>query len=90
MTFRGQIQTREVDTCMMALQKKNSKFFVPWIPNNIMSTLCSQPPKGSKMSAALVGNNTAIQEMFVRIQNQFLAMYRRKAFMYKYLDEGKA
>jgi tubulin beta len=40
------------------------------------------------MSATFIGNNTAIQEPFKRISEQFSAMFRRKAFLHWYTGEG--
>ena len=53
------------------------------------------------MSGTFIGNNTAIQELFKRIQTQFackfllaqfnclcLAMFKRKAFLHWYTGEG--
>jgi len=40
------------------------------------------------MSATFIGNNTAIQELFKRISEQFTAMFRRKAFLHWYTGEG--
>ncbi len=34
------------------------------------------------------GNSTAIQEIFKRIEEQFTAMFRRKAFLHWYTGEG--
>ncbi len=36
----------------------------------------------------IVGNSTAIQELFKRISEQFTAMFRRKAFLHWYTGEG--
>jgi hypothetical protein len=33
------------------------------------------------MSATFIGNSTSIQELFKRIDEQFSAMFRRKAFL---------
>ena len=44
--------------------------------------------RGLKMSATFIGNNTAIQELFKRISEQFTAMFRRKAFLHWYTGEG--
>merc|ERR1711977_685502 len=86
--FRGQMSTKEVDEQMLAVQNKNSSYFVEWIPNNVKSSVCDIPPKGLKMSATFIGNSTAIQEMFKRISEQFTAMFRRKAFLHWYTGEG--
>ena len=40
------------------------------------------------MAATFIGNNTAIQEMFKRVSEQFTAMFRRKAFLHWYTGEG--
>ena len=45
--FRGRMSTKEVDEQMLNVQNKNSSYFVEWIPNNIKSSICDIPPKGS-------------------------------------------
>jgi tubulin beta len=86
--FRGRMSMREVDDQMMAVQNKNSSYFVEWIPNNVKTAVCDIPPRGLKMSATFIGNSTAIQELFKRISEQFTAMFRRKAFLHWYTGEG--
>ncbi|CAH2064648.1 unnamed protein product, partial [Iphiclides podalirius] len=86
--FRGRMSMREVDDQVMAIQNKNSSYFVEWIPNNLKVSVCDVPPRGLKMSATFMGNTTAIQEVFKRILEQFSAMFRRKAFLHWYTGEG--
>jgi tubulin beta len=88
--FRGKMSTKEVDEQMLAVQTKNSSYFVEWIPNNIKSSVCDVPPKGLKMSATFVGNSTAIQDLFKRVGDQFTAMFRRKAFLHWYTGTTRA
>ena len=33
--FRGRMSMKEVDEQMLAVQNKNSSYFVEWIPNNV-------------------------------------------------------
>ena len=33
--FRGRMSMKEVDEQMLAVQNKNSAYFVEWIPNNV-------------------------------------------------------
>jgi len=40
------------------------------------------------MSVTFIGNSTAIQELFKRVNDQFTAMFRRKAFLHWYTGEG--
>ncbi|XP_059051619.1 tubulin beta chain-like [Achroia grisella] len=86
--FRGHMSMREVDQQILAIQNKNSSYFVEWIPHNLKVSVCDVPPRGLKMSATFIGNTTAIQEIFKRISEQFTAMYRRRAFLHWYTGEG--
>jgi tubulin beta len=40
------------------------------------------------MSGTFIGNSTAIQDLFKRVNEQFTAMFRRKAFLHWYTGEG--
>jgi len=86
--FRGKISTKEIDEQMQNVKNKNSSYFVEWIPHNIKSSVCDIPPKGLKMAVTFVGNSTAIQELFKRVNDQFTAMFKRKAFLHWYTGEG--
>lgn len=86
--FRGRMSMKEVDEQMLNVQNKNSSYFVEWIPNNVKTAVCDIPPRGLRMSGTFIGNTTAIQELFKRVQNQYSAMFRRKAFLHWYVGEG--
>ncbi|CAG5131233.1 unnamed protein product [Candidula unifasciata] len=86
--FRGKMSMKEVDEQMLNVQNKNSRYFVEWIPNNVKTAVCDYPPRGLKMSAIFMGNNTAMQEPFKRVGEQFTAMFRRRAFLHWYTGEG--
>ncbi|KAG8007640.1 Tubulin beta-6 chain [Nibea albiflora] len=86
--FRGRMSTKEVDEQMLAMQQKNSNYFVDWIPHNVKVAVCDIPPRGLKMASTFIGNNTAIQEIFRRVGEQFSMMFRRKAFLHWYTGEG--
>lgn len=86
--FRGKMSMKEVEDQMLSIQNKNNSYFVEWIPNNVKTAVCDVPPKGLKLSATFVGNSTSIQEMFKRINEQFTAMFKRKAFLHWYTGEG--
>ena len=86
--FRGKVSMKEVDEEMSIIQNKNSSLFVEWIPNNVKTAVCDIPPRGLKTSVTFIGNNTALQEIFKRVAEQFSAMFRRKAFMHWYTGEG--
>jgi tubulin beta len=86
--FRGKVSVKEVEDQMQKVQERNASYFVEWIPNNVQTAICSIPPKGLKMSATFVGNTTSIQELFKRVGDQFSSMFKRKAFLHWYINEG--
>jgi len=86
--FRGKVATKEVEEQMSIIQNKGSEDFVGWIPHNIKTSVCSVPQKNLPLSATFVANSTAIQAMFKRISTHFNLMYRRRAFVYWYTEEG--
>jgi tubulin beta len=82
------MSSKEVDEQMLNMVKKNSPYFVEWIPNNLKASICDIPPPGMQMSSVFVGNSTAIQEAWKRIADQFTLMFRRKAYLHWYTGEG--
>lgn len=86
--FRGKVSMKEVEEQMQNVQTKNSAYFVEWIPNNVLTAQCDIPPRGLKMAVTFLGNSTAIQELFKRVSDQFTAMFKRKAFLHWYTQEG--
>jgi tubulin beta len=86
--FRGKVSMKEVEEQMQNVQNKNSAYFVEWIPNNVLSAQCDIPPRGVKMAVTFLGNSTAIQELFKRVSDHFTAMFKRKAFLHWYTQEG--
>jgi len=87
--FRGaNISTKDVDDEMVKVQTRHADSFVPWIPNNIKSSICGIAQQGLKMSGTFVANSTSVQDLFKRIGTQFSHMFRRKAFLHWYIAEG--
>jgi tubulin beta len=86
--FRGRVSTKDVDDEMLRIQSKDHERFVEWIPNNIKSSVCDVAPPGQEVAGTFIGNSTAIQEVFKRVSTQFTAMFRRKAFLHWYTQEG--
>lgn len=87
--FRGaNISPKEVDETMYKVVSKDSDAFVEWIPNNIKSSVCDIPTKEHKISGTFIGNSTSMQNLFRRVGQQFNAMFKRKAFLHWYTNEG--
>lgn len=86
--FRGRMSNKEVDEQLLNVKNKYSSYFVEWIPNNLSYEILDIPPKGLKMSASFIQNNTAIKEMFQRIKDEFDSLFASKAFLNNYTQEG--
>ena len=86
--FRGKVSMKEVEEQMQNVQMKNNAYFVEWIPNNVLTAQCDIAPRGMKMAVTFLGNSTAIQELFKRVSDQFTSMFKRKAFLHWYTQEG--
>jgi tubulin beta len=79
---------KEAEQQMHNVQNKNSTYFVEWIPNNILTAQCNITPQALKMAVTFLGNTTAIHELFKRVSDQFTAMFKRKAFLHWFTQEG--
>ncbi|KAF7314380.1 Tubulin beta chain [Mycena kentingensis (nom. inval.)] len=86
--FRGKISMKDVEDELQKIQRNNTNYFIEWIPNNVLAAHCDIPPKGRKMSVTFIANSTAIQELFQRVNEQFRVMFKRKAFLHWYTEEG--
>ncbi|XP_017810008.3 tubulin beta-8 chain-like [Papio anubis] len=86
--FRGRITMREVDEHMFCLRNKKSRDFADWLPHNVKTTVCDIPPRGLDRSATFIGNNTAIEELFKRVSEQFTALFRCNTFLHWYTGQG--
>ncbi|PWA02301.1 hypothetical protein BB558_001570 [Smittium angustum] len=88
MIFRGPVSVQDAESTARTYQQKNPDLFVEWIPNSSQIAVCDVPPVGMTVSGTFIGNNTAIQGLFGRIQEQFSTLFRRHAFLHWYTEEG--
>ncbi|BFU20266.1 tubulin family protein [Entamoeba histolytica HM-1:IMSS-B] len=86
--MRGKVSTHDVEEQLYKIREKNPDAFVPWIPNNMQLAVCDIPPKGLNLSGTFIGNSTSIMDLFQRVNSQFLSMFKRKAFLHLYTEEG--
>lgn len=86
--FRGRVSMKEVEEEILLMQNKNTGLFVEWIPNNIKVASCDVALPGLPLSSTFYANTTAIHEIFNRVYGQFVTMFRKKAFLHWYLNEG--
>ena len=86
--FRGKVSKSEIEEQIMGFYKKNPELFCEWIPDSLMISICDAPPKDKKLAGTFIGNSTAMHEVLSRIATQFGQMFRRKAFVHWYTNEG--
>ncbi|PVV01399.1 hypothetical protein BB560_004184 [Smittium megazygosporum] len=86
--LRGDVSVQESEFFVRGYQNKNSDLFVDWIPNNTQIAICDIPPAGLSHSGTFIGNNTAIQGLLAHIQEKFFSLFRRRAFVHSYTEEG--
>jgi len=90
--FRGDsVSPGEVETQLKKLTDKNSSQFVEWIPNRMMTTICSVSNPAQRMASmqgAALLNTTSISQSLSRIQTNFEKMFARKAYVHWYTEEG--
>ncbi|KAJ2159766.1 Tubulin beta-4 chain [Coemansia sp. RSA 552] len=86
--FRGSVSLKECENTIWNYTEKNASSFVEWIPSSTQIAVCDVAPVGMDMSATFIGNSTAIQEAFGRLGEQFAKLFRRKAFLHWFTEEG--
>ena len=86
--YRGKVSEKEVLEQSLNVGNKNSSYFVEWIPNNLKTSLYQVPSKDFNTSAVSIFNSTAIQEMFRRLGEKFGCLFKRRAFLHWYTENG--
>ncbi|CAH2353145.1 tubulin beta chain [[Candida] railenensis] len=86
--FRGNFSVKEIEDEMHMVGSKYESSFFEWIPNNVQTTICSVPSEGSETSVSFIANNTSIKDLFIRVGDQFRAMFRKRAFILTYTSMG--
>jgi tubulin beta len=56
--------------------------------NKVSTVSLSVPQKGTSVGITVLDNNTSIKELLERVAMDFSAMFRRKAYLHLYLNEG--
>lgn len=84
--FWGECSSAEIDEILYKMRDKNSASFIEWIPDSIMSANSKVWGKEYHLSSCLLANTTSITEIFWRMQDSFIPMYKWKAFAHTYLE----
>ncbi|VDM92123.1 unnamed protein product [Litomosoides sigmodontis] len=83
--FRGNVSMEELKNQITGVRSS----LIPGLqPHDIKMNITKLAASGTSVSGALVGNTTAIKEVFAKVGKQFETMFRRKAFLHWYIQEG--
>jgi len=92
--YRGAINPSNVSKAIENIKKR--KKFVDWCPTGFKVGINWKPQMKlegdgileAPCSATMIGNNTAITDVFTRIDKKYDMMYKRRAFVHWYIKEG--
>jgi len=95
--FRGAVTSKEANSNIQKLKKNQKVSFVEWMPTGFKVGLnkvtCAEVAddvvKYSKRTCAMIGNNVAVNRVFVdRLSKKYDMMYSQRAYVHWYVGEG--
>jgi len=94
--YRGDVVPKDVMAAVATIKTKRTIQFVDWSPTGFKCGINYQPPipvPGGDLAkvqraVCMISNNTAIVEVFARINHKFDTMYAKRAFVHWYVGEG--
>ena len=94
--YRGDVIPKDVTDAVSTIKNKKTVQFVDWCPTGFKCGINNQPPvqiEGSEMgkvprAVCMLSNNTAIADVFNRMNQKFDLMYAKRAFVHYYVSEG--
>jgi len=89
LNYRGRnISTDDVDENLNNLDLNEFESFVEYIPNRMTYSIPDVPPEHAMKSATMIGNTTAVKNMFETLRKRFQKMYKRKGFINEFITNG--
>merc|ERR1712198_780756 len=95
--FRGKVTSKEANAQIQKLKKNNKVSFVEWMPTGFKvglnevtcASLDDDVVKYSDKTCAMIGNNVAVNRVFVdRLSKKYDMMYSQRAYVHWYVGEG--
>ncbi|CAN6693570.1 unnamed protein product [Malus baccata var. baccata] len=94
--YRGDVVPKDVNAAVATIKTKRTVQFVDWCPTGFKCGINYQPPTvvpGGDLAkvqraVCMISNNTAVAEVFSRIDHKFDLMYSKRAFVHWYVGEG--
>ena len=85
--YRGDVTSIEAEEQMVRMTQ-SSGYFVDWVPNNVLTAVCSVPSRGMRLSLSSIANTTAIVPIFNRILEEFKCLFKKRTLLHWYVGEG--
>eukprot|EP00933_Yihiella_yeosuensis_P023121 TRINITY_DN18060_c0_g1_i1.p1 TRINITY_DN18060_c0_g1~~TRINITY_DN18060_c0_g1_i1.p1 ORF type:complete len:498 (+),score=78.60 TRINITY_DN18060_c0_g1_i1:103-1596(+) len=94
------IEVNRVLSCLQKLANPVSGYripirFVPWLTSAFKVGLVSEPPSvpggfmaETKRQGAMLGNSTAVRQLFVRQYSKFLKLFYHRAYVWQFLESN--
>ncbi|KAK8712186.1 hypothetical protein V6N13_147433 [Hibiscus sabdariffa] len=94
--YRGDVVPKDVNAAVRSIKTKRTVQFVDWCPTGFKCGINYQPPTvvpggdlaEVKRAVCMISNNTAVAEVFSRIDHKYDLMYAKRAFVHWYVGEG--
>ncbi|KAM0013774.1 Tubulin alpha chain [Helianthus debilis subsp. tardiflorus] len=95
-SLRFDVVPKDVNAAVATIKTKRTVQFVDWCPTGFKCGINYQPPTvvpGGDLAkvqraVCMISNNTAVAEVFSRIDHKFDLMYAKRAFVHWYVGEG--
>lgn len=94
--YRGDVVPKDVNAAVSMIKTKRAVQFVDWCPTGFKCGINYQPPTvvpGGDLckvprAVCMISNNTAVAEVFARLDHKFDLMFAKRAFVHWYVGEG--
>uniref|UniRef100_A0A1B6E429 Tubulin alpha chain n=1 Tax=Clastoptera arizonana TaxID=38151 RepID=A0A1B6E429_9HEMI len=94
--YRGDVVPKDVNYAINVVREKKKLKFVDWCPTGFKVGINEKPPctlvngdmAQARRAVAMLTNNTAIGEAWRKINADFQLMFRKRAFVHWYYEEG--
>ncbi|KAA3472198.1 tubulin alpha-3 chain-like [Gossypium australe] len=94
--YRGDVVPKDVNAAVRNIKTRRAVQFVDWCPTGFKCGINYQPPTvvpggdlaEVRRAVCMISNNTAVAEVFARIDHKFDLMYAKRAFVHWYIGEG--
>ncbi|XP_023752424.1 tubulin alpha-5 chain [Lactuca sativa] len=94
--YRGEVVPKDVNTAVGSIKNRRTVQFVDWCPTGFKCGINYQAPTvvpggdlaKTRRAVAMISNNTAVAEVFNRIDHKFDLMFAKRAFVHWYVGEG--